>query len=315
LVVQDLGPVSWVVARPLFVRHAIAPVMYESRDPIVCQQGQSQRIHAFKTRQGGIGILQMQSAGPSQQTVQFRYKMVQEGYLEEAELPQIYQSGDYLADLGRDVLIYSGDHQDRLPQSLEEMRERVDDDAYYQWMIRDVAYLGAGVTTDDPFSLVIAYDRALLATGKGTNVLFLDSRTEFVEPERWPTLGLPTSPEEAELGQIHQAAKYLCDLGRDVLIYSGDHEDRLPQSLEEMRDRVDDEAYYRWMVQDVAYLGAGVTTDDPFSLVIAYDRALLALGKGTNVLFLDSHIEFVEAERLASLGLPSGPEEAAATEQ
>ncbi len=313
LAVKDLGPHSWVVARALLVRHATAGVMYESRDPVFCQQGSSQRVHAFKTREGSIGILQMQNADPSQQTVQFRYRTVQEGYPEEVELPPIYQSGDYLADLGRDVLIYAGEHEDRFPQSLEEMRDRVDDEAYYQWMIRDVAYLGARVTTDDPFSLVIAYDRALLALGKGTNVLFLDSHIEFLEPKELEKLGLPTSPEESELGRIHQAAKYLCDLGRDVLIYANDHEDRFPQSLEEMRDRVDDEAYYQWMVQDVAYLGAGVTIDDPLSKVIAYDRALLALGKGTNVLFLDSHIELVEPEELEKLGLPTSLEEAVAS--
>lgn len=197
LVVQDLGAVSWVVARALFIRHTIAPIMYESRDPILCQQGSSQRVHAFKTREGGIGILQIQNADPSQQTVQFRYRTVQEGYQEEAELPQIYQSGEYLCDLGRDVLIYANDHEDRLPQSLEEMRDRVDDEAYYQWMVQDVAYLGAGVTTADPFSQVIAYDRALLALGKGTNVLFLDSRIKFLEPEKLKELGLPAGPEEA----------------------------------------------------------------------------------------------------------------------
>jgi hypothetical protein len=196
LVVQDLGPVSWVVARALFARHAITPSMYESRDPIVYLQGQVQRVHAFKTREGGIGILQMQNADPSRQTVQFRYKMVQGEYQEEAELRLIYQSGNWLCDLGRDVLIYSNDHEDRLPQSLEEMRERVDDEAYYQWMVQDVAYLGAGVTTEDPLSQVIAYDRTLLAMGKGTNVLFLDSRIKFLEPEELKELGLPASAEE-----------------------------------------------------------------------------------------------------------------------
>jgi len=35
------------------------------------------------------------------------------------------------------------------------------------------------------------------------------------------------------------------------------------------------------------------------------EAELLASGKGTNVLFLDSRIEFVEAERLATLGLPA----------
>ena len=62
------------------------------------------------------------------------------------------------------------------------------------------------------------------------------------------------------------------------------------------------------MVNDVEYLGAGLTCADPFSLVVAYDRTLLATGKGTNVLFLDSHIEYVEPGRFAELSLPGDSE-------
>lgn len=207
LVVQDLDPGYWVMARAMHIHHSLTGISYESRDPIPYLEGQFQRVHPFKTREGGIGILQMRGVDRTGRTVQFRYKMVQkdsaiavegEGEGEkDSELAPIHQAAEWLCDLGRDVLIYSGSHEDKLPHSLEEMRELVDDEAYYQWMVQDVAYLGAGVTTADPHSQIIAYDRALLAAGKGTNVLFLDSRIEFVEAERLPTLGLPTSPEEA----------------------------------------------------------------------------------------------------------------------
>lgn len=202
LVVQDLDSGYWVMARALLIRHAIEGISYESRDPILYRESPFQRVHPFKTREGGIGILQMRDMDRDEKTVQFRYKMLREDSAiaiegvgeKDAELAPIYQGADWLADLGRDVLIYAGEHEDRLPQSLEEMRGRVDDEAYYQWMIRDVTYLGEGVTLADPLSQVIAYDRTLLASGKGTNVLFLDSRIEFVEAERLPTLGLPAGP-------------------------------------------------------------------------------------------------------------------------
>jgi len=205
LVVQDLNSGYWVMARALLIRHSIAGIAYESRDPILYREGQFQRVHPFKTREGGIGILQMRSMDRAGQTVEFCYKMLQEGSTiaiegageRDAELAPIYASAKWLCDLGRDVLIYANDHEDRLPESLAEMREFVDDEEYYQWMVQDVAYLGTGVTFADPVSLVIAYDRTLLAAGKGTNVLFLDSRIEFVETERLTTLGLPASPEEA----------------------------------------------------------------------------------------------------------------------
>jgi len=209
LVVQDLDPGYWVMARALLVRHAIAPILYESRDPILYQEGQFQRVHPFKTREGGIGILQMRNADHSKQTVQFRYKMVQEDSAialdstgeKDAELAPIHASATWLCDLGKYVLLYAGEHEDRLPQSLEELRDYAESDENYRWMVNDVEYLGAGLTCADPLSLVVAYDRALLAAGKGTNVLFLDSRIEFVEAERLPTLGLPAGSAEAAVNE------------------------------------------------------------------------------------------------------------------
>ena len=67
------------------------------------------------------------------------------------------------------------------------------------------------------------------------------------------------------------------------------------------------------MLYDVAYLGAGLTCDDPVETVVAYDKALLVAGKGTNVLFLDSHVEYADPARLAELGLPTGLEEGSTT--
>jgi len=204
LVVQDLDPGYWVMARALNIRHSIAGIAYESRDPIPYREGQFQRVHPFKTREGGIGILQMRGMDCAERTLQFRYKMVQgdsaialDGTGEkDAELTQIYASATWLADLGKYVLLYAGEHEDRLPQSLEELRDYAESDENHRWMVHDVEYLGAGLTCADPFSTVVAYDRTLLAAGKGTNVLFLDSRIEFVEAERLATLGLPAGNEK-----------------------------------------------------------------------------------------------------------------------
>jgi len=209
MVLESLGPGYWIVARALFIRDSLTRTSYQSRDPILYRQGQHQLVHPFKTREGGIGILQMRGMDRSGQTVQFRYKMLQEDSAiategegqKDAELLPIYQSAQWLCNLGRDVLIYSNDHEDRLPQSLEELREFADSEENYQWMVQDVEYLGAGVTTEESHSLVVAYDRTLLAAGKGTNVLFLDSHIEFVVPEKLKELGLAAGPEEAATPQ------------------------------------------------------------------------------------------------------------------
>jgi hypothetical protein len=181
------------------IRDAMSNTPYQSRDPILFQEGQYQLVHLFKTREGGMGVLQMQGMDRAQQTVQFHFKMVQKDVpagikaekQTDGESLQLYQSGQSMNRLGRSLLFYASEHDDRLPQSLEEIRKYADNDEHYQWIMENVEYLGAGVTCAQSPSLPIAYDKTLLANGKGTHVLFLDTHIEFVEPERLVKLGLP----------------------------------------------------------------------------------------------------------------------------
>lgn len=311
---RGIAPGVWSIVPAVATRDMAASLSYQSRDSILFQEGLYQLVYAFRTREGGIGLLKMNETDEPQ-TVQFQVKMVESDPVLMSQTAQkdeaypLHVSAQWLCDLGKYVLIYAGEHGDQLPQSLENLRDYATSDENYQWMLDDVEYLGADMTLADPFSLVVAYDRTLLAVGKGTNVLFLDSHIEYVEPERCVELGLSADPkEEDEL--LYLSARWLCDLGKYVLLYVGEHEDRLPQSLEELRDYAESEENYQWMVHDVEYLGAGLTCADPFSLVVAYDRTLLAVGKGTNVLFLDSRIEYVKPGRFETLNLPGDSKEA-----
>lgn len=60
---------------------------------------------------------------------------------------------------------------------------------------------------------------------------------------------------------------------------------------------------FAWTWQNVKYLARGKTIAVRPDTVIAYDKTLLAARKGTNVLFNDSHVEFVKPERLKELGI------------
>jgi len=205
LACKAIAPGVWTIIDALGVRDVMSDIPYQSRDPILFEEGRYQVVTAFKTREGGIGILQMRGADRARRTTQFRYKMVQPDSpgateaqaQEEDEALPLYVSAKWLCDLGKYVLIYSNDHEDRLPQSLAELREFAESEENYQWMVRDVEYLGVGLTCADSPSKVVAYDRTLLGTGKGTNVLFLDSHIELVTPDRFAELGLPTEPEDA----------------------------------------------------------------------------------------------------------------------
>ena len=46
------------------------------------------------------------------------------------------------------------------------------------------------------------------------------------------------------------------------------------------------------------YFGRGKTQRERPDTIIAYDKSLLQSQQGTNVLFLDAHVEFVESEKL-----------------
>ena len=198
-------PGDWTARSAVEIRDDVTRISYQPRDPILFREDQYQFAHPFKTREGGMGILQMCRVDRAKQTVQFRYKMVQEdapGQVEavtqeDAESLRLARSQEWLSRLGRSLLIYGNDNEDRLPQSLEEIRNHADSEEQYQWIVENVEYLGAGLLFSQSPALVVAYDKTLLATGKGTYALFLDSHVEFIEPERLSQYDLSGEPQNA----------------------------------------------------------------------------------------------------------------------
>jgi hypothetical protein len=216
------------------------------------------------------------------------------------------------------MLLYASEHEDRLPQSMEEIRTHADSEEQYRWFLENVEYVGAGLTVAQPPTMVVAYDKTLLATGKGTVALFLDTHIEFVEPERFAKYGLTGGIEaltrrNAELSERAWSERCLNRLGQSLRIYGNKNEDRLPQSLDEVRQYIDREDWYQWLVENVQYVGAGLLLSQSPSQVVAYDKTLLAEGKGTNALFLGTGVEFIEPEKLAEHGLPAVPQVSPAT--
>ena len=99
-----------------------------------------------------------------------------------------------------------------------------------------------------------------------------------------------------------ESAKKLSNLGKSLLIYANDHDDKYPDSLfrtTEFHEWQD----YRWIMRNVEYLASGKTLADPPDIPLAYDKMLLAQGKGTNVLYNDCHVGFVKTEGLKKLGI------------
>lgn len=322
LAFQKLEPGLWAKPSAMELRGimSLSGTPHQSRDPILFEEGQYQYVYPFRTREGGVGILQVLGADRAARTVEFRYRMVREDapgqaqadVQEDPESALLARSGDWFDHLGRSVLIYASKHEDRLPGSLEEIREFADSEEQFQWYLQNVEYLGAGMSVAEPPTLLVAYDQTLLATGKGTVALFLDTHVDFVEPEEFAKYGLSGGIEaikqkNAELSQLAWSERCLDRLGRALRTYAHENEDRLPSSLEEIKKHISREEQHRWIVENVQYLGAGLLFSGSPSQVVAYDRTLLGAGQGTNALFLDTRVEFIKAAELAEHGLPASP--------
>jgi len=103
-----------------------------------------------------------------------------------------------------------------------------------------------------------------------------------------------------------ESAEKLQILGKALIIYANDDDaSRYPNTLPELVEGdYMSRALLEWAAENVEYLGKGKGAADPPGTPIAYDKTLLEKGDGTNVLYNDSHVAFVEkGERLERLGI------------
>jgi hypothetical protein len=186
---------GWAGTDPVALREEMTRANAVPREPLLFRVGRYQPVFPFKTRGGTMGMLQLLAVDRSRQTVQFRYRLLQDqagdGKADnDPESQQLAESMDRLMRFGRSVLYYANDHKDQLPLTFAEMKKYVDNEQDYQWIVANVEYRGAGVTMSAPPSFVLAYDRTLLNKGKGTHVVFLDSHGEFLEPNSLQKYGI-----------------------------------------------------------------------------------------------------------------------------
>jgi len=98
----------------------------------------------------------------------------------DVERPDISESANKLKALGKALLIYANDHEDKYPDTLQHIEGYLDD---LQWFTENTKYLGKGkMLTEPPFD-TIAYDRTLLEKAVRTNVLHNDGQIVFERPK------------------------------------------------------------------------------------------------------------------------------------
>jgi len=111
-----------------------------------------------------------------------------------------------------------------------------------------------------------------------------------------------------ELARRVASAKKLSYLGKALLVCANDAEgDKFPDALRELVEGdYWSTKHFEWALENVAYLGKGKRAGQP-DMVLAYDRTILQRGEGTNVLFSDTHVQFVQPDKLEELGIrPTG---------
>ena len=97
-----------------------------------------------------------------------------------------------LSSLGKSLLMYAKQHDDKYPDSLfrtTEFHQWKD----FTWIKRNVEYLGSGKSTVDRPDIPLAYDKTLLKEGKGTIVLYNDCHLSFEKVEKLKKLGISGS--------------------------------------------------------------------------------------------------------------------------
>jgi beta-lactamase regulating signal transducer with metallopeptidase domain len=216
------------------------------------------------------------------------------------------QSATQLSEMGKALLIYANEHEDRFPRNLASLREVEMAPSALSWLQDNVTFLGQGVTVRDRPDRPIAYDRTLLRQGQGTNVLYLDAHVAFETPERLRQLGI-----RQRMGPPQQAMLHLTSLALAVIQYANDNGGQFPATLEALQPYVANEATFTWAQANAEYLGKGLTThvSNPARKPLAYWRTGPLGTEGTVVVFVDRHVESVSPERFAELGLSATPAE------
>jgi len=223
--------------------------------------------------------------------------------LQDEKLSQRSESLKKLKSLGLLLMMYTDDHDERYPYGLELIKRYDDKDEVVSWALENVGYLGRGRSAVVEPQALIAYDKTMLLENGCTNLLFNDSHVEFCEKKRVKDTKFGGS-SLLDIENRWNSAQNLSDLGKAMLIFACNHDDRYPQNLDEL-SKADwfGKAELDWLKENVEYLGHREKPTSRPASVLAYDKTLLEKGEGTNVLYNDCSVSFEKTEKLKKLGI------------
>jgi len=105
----------------------------------------------------------------------------------------------------------------------------------------------------------------------------------------------------------NNSAQKLKKIGLAVLCYADDSNGTLPDNLQQIKPYIQEPAILEWAIPNVEYLPKGLNINklemDFACAPMAYDISLPRKDYGTNLLFLDGHVEFVNITNLKKYGI------------
>jgi thiol-disulfide isomerase/thioredoxin len=105
----------------------------------------------------------------------------------------------HLSKLGNAIDIYADSHEGNYPKKLEELESYSGID--FDWLIKNVCYIGANMTREAPLDKPIAYDKTMPSKGGMTVVLYNDKHLECVKLDKFLALETSQAYEEPNGGK------------------------------------------------------------------------------------------------------------------
>jgi len=202
-----------------------------------------------------------------------------------------------LKQLGLACHMYVDDNDDTPAFSMNDLKPYLESDNYL-WLKDHTVLLIPDRQITDPGKTLVAYDKTFLKKYGRRIIVFADGHVEIDTKDDLKDV----LDKAIDMSDRVNAMVKLKELGLELWSWASEHDDAFPDSVEQIE--FENEVLKDWAKENVEYLAGGkiiAEIKDSGKEIIAYDKNLSKTDNGTNLLFADGHVEFVENENLKDI--------------